>query len=47
MITKINVWKVIPKHIILDKIKYYRHEITNQLEIPIYDTSRLDSVFDS
>ena len=47
MITNINVWKVIPKHIILDKIKYYRREITNQLEVPIYDTSRLDSVFDT
>ncbi|MBQ3597469.1 MAG: hypothetical protein II988_06650 [Clostridia bacterium] len=47
MITKINVWKVIPKHIILDKVKYYRREITNQLEVPIYDTSRLDSVFDT
>lgn len=47
MITKINIWKVIPKHIILDKIKYYRQEITNQLEVPIYDTSRLDSVLDT
>lgn len=47
MITKINIWKIVPKHIILDKIRYFRQEITNQLEMPIYDTARLDCVLDS
>lgn len=47
MVTNIRVWKIIPKHVIFDKIKYIRQDITDQLEMPIYDTDRLDSVLDS
>ena len=47
MVTNIRVWKIIPKHVIFDKIKYIRQDITEQLEVPIYDTDRLDSILDS
>ncbi len=47
MVTKITVWKIVPKHVIFNKIEYFRQDITSQIEMPIYDTDRLDSVLDS
>lgn len=47
MITKIKLFKVVIKHIIFDKKQYFLQDISDQLEMPIYNTDQLDDVLDT
>lgn len=45
--TNIRIWEIVTQVIVLDKKRYYRKEITNELEMPIHDTTRRDKVLDT
>ena len=47
MITNIKLYKIKPEEVIFGKKRFIRKDITDQLEMPIYDTTQLDAVLDT
>ena len=47
MITNIKLYKIKPEEVLFGKKRFIRKDITDQLEMPIYDTAQLDAVLDT